>query len=149
MGKQKRFLGTAEIVEGRKANLSGAVGLAGKRKAKFNNVPTVKMGLVFDSEGEAERYKELWFMQNCGAIRNLEHHPVYDLHALGGDKITTYEADSRYEEPDGKGGWIPVVEDFKGCMTRRAQMIKKWMKAEYGISIRYTRKKKAPSRRRK
>lgn len=79
---------------------------------------------------EAARYGVLKTCQRNGIISNLRLQVPYELHAANGKTICKYIADFVYTE-HGK----EVVEDVKGMKTPVYNLKKKWMKAEYGISI--------------
>jgi len=80
-----------------------------------------------------DRWGELKLLEAAGTIKRLERQVTYPLHAFGGEEITSYVADFRYLE----GSHI-VVEDAKGFKTATYRLKRKWMLAEYGITIRET-----------
>jgi hypothetical protein len=92
--------------------------------------PKTKM---FDSQSEYRRWQELIALQQVGKISGLRRQVRFDLHALGGEKLTIYRADYVYVEAGQR-----VVEDRKGRRTAAYLLRRKWMKAEYGIEIRET-----------
>lgn len=110
-----------------------------KGKSKFRNVITISHGIKFHSKGEAERYEFLFHQFNLGKIQNLQTQIRFDLHAAGGVKVCSYVADFTYDEWDGTGWNIHVVEDYKGFKTDIYKLKKKWMLAEHGIEIRETK----------
>ena len=94
-------------------------------------------GIVFDSKKEARRYRELRMMERAHAISDLELQPVFELHApsqhqLHDAKICEYRADFRYLV---KATGEQIVEDVKGMRTAVYRLKKKWVEAEYGITI--------------
>jgi len=106
-----------------------------RKPAKYLAKITIEGGKKFRSKKEADRYKELLLLVQSGDIRDLRLQVRYDLHSIGGEKITRYDADFVYFDHDGK----QIVEDVKG--QRRGQgwdlyvLKKKWMKAEHNIDI--------------
>ena len=105
------------------------------KPAKYRSKITVVNGIKFRSKKESVRYKQLLLLVACGEVRELRLQVRYDLHAIGGEKITRYDADFCYLDRQGR----LVVEDAKGA--RKGQgwdlyvLKRKWMKAEYGIEI--------------
>jgi hypothetical protein len=93
--------------------------------------PKTKM---FDSQSEYRRWCELVALQQAGKISGLRRQVRFDLHALGGAKLTRYVADFVYVEAGRR-----VVEDRKGKLTQAYKLRKAWMKAEHGVEIRETR----------
>lgn len=95
----------------------------------------------FDSEWECKRWKMLVHMANMGHIQMLSRQRPFRLHCLSLNgkkvKITTYKADFVYVR---RG--IFIVEDAKGKLTARYKTLRKWMKAEYGITIKESYAKK-------
>lgn len=81
------------------------------KKSKYHAVRTTIDGITFASKGEAERYKELKFLESVGSIQRLVLQPKYPIELLG-EKICNYLADFEYIE-DGK----IIAEDFKGIRT--------------------------------
>lgn len=107
------------------------------RGHKYHAIPTVVDGIRFDSKKEARRYQELKLLVRAGEISDLELQPRFALsgvsHAGGAEKICTYVADFQYLNiADGE----VVVEDVKGMLTPMYRMKKRWVKTQYGITIR-------------
>lgn len=105
---------------------------------KYRNRKTVRNGISFDSQKEADRYDELMLMQCSGAIKDLKLQPEFTLQEafktpLGEHvRAVRYRADFSYQratEPDCTGivYWIPVVEDVKGFRTKEYELKKKLM----------------------
>lgn len=72
----------------------------------------------------------------AGRIKQLRRQVTFDLHAANartGERIVVcrYRADFTYWE-DG----VFVVEDAKGWRTEMYLLKRKWMEAEYGITVR-------------
>jgi hypothetical protein len=111
---------------------------------KYAAEPTVVHGVRFASKAEARRYEELLLLGAAGQLRNLELQPRFPLHAVGGDEVSVYVADFRYEERairldgPGPGPWHDIIEDVKGCTTPVYRLKKKHFEAEYGRTIRET-----------
>jgi len=116
---------------------AAALGLAkGPKRQKYGNTALVMNGQRFDSLKEAERFRDLQLLERAGEIEDLRLQVRFDLHALGGLKITSYVADFTYVEKGKR-----VVEDVKGgdaTKTRMYLLKRKWMAAEYDIEIRET-----------
>lgn len=123
------------------------------RRGKYNARKTTVDNIVFDSQKEARRYQELKLLERAGEIRNLVLQPSYSLNALGVGAlpIGVYRADFGYEWRvkvyDAQGlcragtdghTWKPVVEDVKGFRTPLYRFKKKFVEAQYGITIRET-----------
>ena len=96
------------------------------KPSKYHAQPTVVNGIRFDSKREAERYLELKVLVQG----DVEVHPRFPLY-VGDVLIATYEADFRYETPDGE----VVVEDVKGVKTAVYRLKKKLVEVLYGIKI--------------
>ena len=107
-------------------------------KKKFNNVPTKRNGIKFDSKKEAGRYDELMALLRAGEIDNLKLQPQFTLQESymteEGERVRAirYVADFSYTQ----GGEF-VVEDVKSKATATAQykMKKKMMREKFGISV--------------
>lgn len=107
-------------------------------RKKFNNVPTERNGIRFDSKKEARRYEELTLMLSVGDISDLKLQPQFTLQESymtpEGERVRAirYVADFSYwREGD------LVVEDVKSRATATAQykMKKKLMQERFGISV--------------
>lgn len=96
----------------------------GSRKVEYN-------GIVFDSEKECKRYKDLLLMIKAGDIGLLRLQVPYELNE-GGSHSLKYIADFVYV--DAKTG-ITVVEDAKGFRTVEYRKKKRLMKKIHGIDI--------------
>ena len=107
-------------------------------KKKFNNVPTKRNGIKFDSKKEALRYDQLMVMLRAGEISDLKLQPQYTLQESyvtpEGERVRAirYVADFSYWQ---KGEF--VVEDVKSKATATAQykLKKKLMQERFGISV--------------
>jgi len=113
-------------------------------------------GIVFDSIGEAERWKELTLLQTAGKIEGLQCQVSFDIvvvatgllppdGAYRHEKVCTYVADFTYRE-NGR----TVVEDCKGVRTPVYKLKKKLLEITQGIVIRETtppRRPRVPRRR--
>ena len=109
--------------------------------SKYRNKKTLVDGIVFDSKREAERYKELCFMQRIGAISGLECQVTYELIPAQRDakgrlveRPVKYIADFVYLDQ----GEV-VVEDVKGKATRDYIIKRKLMLERHGIRIQEVR----------
>ena len=103
---------------------------------KFNAVRTWNGGHWFASKAEARRYTELLLLESAGEIRDIELQPTYPLltPTPDGSLVSTakYVADFRYRDiPSG----ATVVEDVKGVRTQVYKLKRRWVEAQYGITI--------------
>lgn len=104
---------------------------------KYHNRRVTVDGKTFDSKKEAQRYRELSFLQRAGIIRDLELQKQYELipaQRIGAkivERAVKYKADFVYKE-NGE----TVVEDTKGVKTKDYIIKRKLMLWIHGISIR-------------
>lgn len=99
--------------------------------SKYHNRKTVVDGIVFASQREAERYKELLLMQRAGVIEGLRLQvPFVLIPKSAHGAAIRYIADFTYRE-----GTETVIEDAKGYRTREYRLKKRLM-AERGYQIR-------------
>jgi hypothetical protein len=103
---------------------------------KYNAVRTWRHGHWFASKAEARRYTELLLLESAGEIRDIELQPTYPLltPTPDGSLVSTakYVADFRYRDiPSG----ATVVEDVKGVRTQVYKLKRRWVEAQYGITI--------------
>ena len=122
---------------------------------KYGNRKVIVDGIPFDSQREANRWRELLLLQRAGAIRNLDRQVNFELipaqyetferysdktgkRLKDGkrlvEKACTYIADFVYEERIGDT-WKKVVEDAKGCRTKEYILKRKLMLYVHGIRI--------------
>ena len=94
--------------------------------SKFKAVRTTIDEITFASKGEANRYKELKFLEGVGSIQSLVLQPKYPID-LYGEHVCDYVADFEYIE-DGK----IIAEDFKGVRTAVYLLKKKLFNLVYG-----------------
>jgi len=101
---------------------------------KYHNRKTVYQGVRFDSQKEADRYRDLLLLERAGLITRIELQPRYDL-VVNGYKLGFYRGDFCYEEVATR---TTVLEDVKSPVTKTPvyQLKKKLVKAIYGIEIR-------------
>lgn len=113
-----------------------------KPKGCINPNCTSGKFLHFDSKVEAQRFAQLWMLQDHGRIAagTLVHHPRYDLCApdpRGGAPLAVayYEADSTYVRDTG----ARVVEDVKPRADLAQDPVfkikRRWFEAQYGLAI--------------
>jgi hypothetical protein len=101
----------------------------GSRKVKIGSI-------VFDSQREANRYRELALLQKAGQITDLQRQVKYELipsQRINGkvaERACTYVADFVYKQ-NGK----TVVEDTKGFKTKDYIIKRKLMLWVHGIRI--------------
>lgn len=103
-----------------------------RKKHKFRAVQTDcgHCARPHPSKAEARRCGELHWLQDTGAIRNLEREPAFPV-TINDIKVFTYRADFRYFTAD---EW--VVEDVKGLLTPIYKLKKKIVEAHYpGVKI--------------
>lgn len=122
------------------------------RRSKYGNRKTVVDGIVFDSQKEANRFRELQLLERAGKITALQRQVKYVLiptqrefsneiykkgahqgHFKPGkvlEKECSYIADFAYIQ-DG----AYVVEDTKGVRTEAYKIKRKLMLERYGIQI--------------
>lgn len=99
-------------------------------------------GEKFQSKREAKMFVALLEKQAAGDIRNLRrglHEPV-PLQTRNRDNlmvtVTRYVPDFLFDEEYEPGKWRPVVMDVKGWREDIYKLKKKWLEAQYGITIR-------------
>jgi hypothetical protein len=88
-------------------------------------------GIVFDSEREANRYKQLSFLLKAGVIGLLERQVAFELNE-GGTHSLKYVADFVYVRQD---TGERIVEDCKGFRTKEYRKKKRLMRQVYNIKI--------------
>ena len=94
-------------------------------------------GILFHSEGECNRYKELKLMERARIITNLEIQPSYPIVWPGTDKkICTVKLDFRYV--DGEG--ITHIEDYKGPTTALSSLKRKLVENAHNITVELIRR---------
>ena len=134
---KQRVQWTAQMVRDKlaKGTIVAVVGLDDtptekkKKRPKFNNSKVEWDGMVFDSEKEYKRYRELLLLLKAGEIGQLRRQVVYKL------SVCDYIADHVYI--DAKTG-AEVVEDVKSEVTRKLPVYRlknKMMFKELGIRI--------------
>ena len=101
------------------------------RRSKYGSVRTECDGILFDSQREADRYKELRLFLKAGAIKDLQLQPKFEI-IHNGVNICFYRADFSYFDCSLE---TVVVEDVKGYRTREYKLKVKMMRAFYGIEI--------------
>ena len=107
--------------------------------SKYHSRKVTWDGIEFDSQKEAQRYRELWLLKKAGEITNLQRQVRFELiptQRVDGkvvERSVTYVADFVYEDH----GEI-VVEDVKGLRTREYILKRKLMLYMKGIRIKET-----------
>lgn len=107
--------------------------------SKYHSRKVTWEGIEFDSQKEAQRYRELWLLRKAGEITNLQRQVRFELiptQRIDGkvvERSVTYVADFVYEDH----GEI-VVEDVKGLRTREYILKRKLMLYMKGIRIKET-----------
>jgi|PlaIllAssembly_1097288.scaffolds.fasta_scaffold04037_5 hypothetical protein len=106
------------------------------KRSKYNATKVNVEGVMFDSKGEAARWRELLMEQTAGLITDLRRQVVFDLTAIarnpqgaqtfGFKKIGEYRADFVYDR-----GGKTVVEDKKGFRTDMYRWKKRHFEIEY------------------
>ena len=122
---------------------------------KYGNKKVIIDGEVFDSKREAYRWRDLKFLESCGAISNLRRQVVYELIPVQREKSTKVYKKGRKKGQPREGKIIEkavsyvadfvyidnatgreVVEDAKGMRTRDYIIKRKLMLYIHGIKIR-------------
>jgi hypothetical protein len=108
------------------------------KKNKYGAIKVTFAGEVFHSKGELARWQELQLMAHAGEIHQLQRQVPFPI-TLKGIHICTYVADFTYWE---RGKFI--VEDWKSAptMTAEYRLKKRLLRADYGIDIRETGRRK-------
>lgn len=123
------------------------------RRSKYGNRKTVVDGITFDSQKEAQRYRELLLLERAGKISYLDRQTKFTLIPAQREPSTetykrgcnkgkpkpgkllekecSYIADFAYFQDDKY-----VVEDTKGVRTEAYKIKRKLMLERYGIQIR-------------
>lgn len=119
--------------------------------AKYNNKKITIDGITFDSRREANRFRELQFLEKAGEIFNLRrqvkfvlipaHYEEIKRYNKKGERLKNekkciereccYIADFVYIDQNGE----KVVEDTKGVRTKEYIIKRKLMLDRYGIKI--------------
>lgn len=115
------------------AELSSLV-VAARKLPKYRNTKVQHEGRTFDSRRELKRYLDLAILQAAGEIADLECQPVYELHAVGGQKCGKFTPDFSYRVV--KTGEV-IVEDVKSPVSRTTayRLRKRWLEAEYDLRL--------------
>lgn len=122
---------------------------------KYGNKKVILDGEAFDSKREFYRYRDLQFLESCGAISNLRRQVTYELipaqrelstkvykkgrkkgQPIPGkviEKAVTYRADFAYID---NGTGEKIVEDSKGFRTKEFVIKRKLMLYVHGIKVR-------------
>lgn len=100
---------------------------------KYRNNKVIVDGIEFDSKKEANRYKELKFLEKCGKISDLKLQPKFLLQEKFKKNGIThraiyYIADFSYYDIENKNY---VVEDTKGMKTEVYKLKKKMFEYKY------------------
>jgi len=104
------------------------------KKSKYGNNKKEVDGITFDSEKEANRYKDLKILLKAGEIGLLELQVPFELNP-GGTYSLKYYADFIYL--DSRTG-EKVVEDVKGFRNKTYSQKRKLMKKVHEIDIKET-----------
>lgn len=109
------------------------------KRNKYNARKTRVDGIVFDSDREAKRYRELKLLEGAGEISNLELQPKFPL-AVDGRPVlmrsTGYPNGRRVKYVADFAYWdhkieARVVEDVKGFKTDKYKLKKAFVEAMY------------------
>lgn len=110
--------------------------------SKYKARKTELDGITFDSQAEANRYRNLALLQKAGLISDLELQVPYVLAPkakLQGESRTRpavrYVADFRYTDSMGQ----LVVEDVKGMDTPVSRLKRHLLKTVHGVDVRVIR----------
>ena len=103
-----------------------------KRANKYGAKRTVFDGITFDSQREAEVYRDLKVLEAAGRISGFERQRKFNL-IVNGEIIGSYRADFSFIDHD-QDGRLRVV-DVKGVVQRSFVRTQKIIKAIYGIDV--------------
>jgi hypothetical protein len=98
---------------------------------KYRAVKQSVDGIVFPSGLEADTYRALRDIHNCGGMQNLRLQVPYVLHGIDGRKVCTYQLDFLCEMLSGQR----FAFESKGVMTAVASLKLKLFSAEYGVPL--------------
>lgn len=109
------------------------------RRNKYGARKVVVDGVKFDSQREANRWRDLKWLETGGIIRDLERQVTYELapavnlHGETRKKAALrYVADFRYRDSMG----AVIVEDAKGFESPVSRIKRHLMKSVHGIDVR-------------
>lgn len=108
-------------------------------RSKYKAKKVTVNGITFDSQKEANRYRELVLLERAGRIQNLQRQVKFELlpsQKIDGkvaERACHYVADFLYTE-NGK----QIVEDTKGFKTPEYKIKKKMLLYFHGIRIKET-----------
>jgi hypothetical protein len=100
------------------------------RRSKYGNRKTVVDGHTFDSQAEANYYRELCLRKAAREIYVISGQPTFDL-TVNGRKVCRYRADFLVVKA---GGEVEVI-DVKGMKTSVYRLKAKLFEACMGFSI--------------
>lgn len=103
-----------------------------KRGNKFGAKRTVYDGITFDSQREAEVYRDLKVLEAAGRISGFERQRKFNL-IVNGEIIGSYRADFAFIDHDQDGRFRVI--DVKGVVTRDFRRVQKIIKAIYNIDV--------------
>ena len=123
------------------------------RRSKYGNRKTVVDGIVFDSQKEAQRYRELLLLERAGKISYLDRQTKFTLIPAQREPSTEMYKRGRNKGKPKPGKLLEkecnyiadfvyyqdkkiVVEDTKGFRTEAYKIKRKLMLERYGIQIR-------------
>lgn len=105
-------------------------------RSKYHSKKITIDGIIFDSQREAKRYRELVLLERAGLIQNLQMQVKFELipsQRIDGkvvERACHYIADFVYQQ-DGK----TIVEDTKGFKTKDYIIKRKLMLSVHGIKV--------------
>ncbi len=103
-----------------------------KTNNKYRAIPVFVNGNRCDSKKEGMHYAKLLMLEKAGNIKELRFHPIYKLHALGGELIGKCELDfDFYDNELQKMRFI----DVKGVYTAYSKWKHKHCEKQHGIKI--------------
>lgn len=103
-----------------------------KRGNKYGARKTLFEGITFDSQREAEVYRDLKLLEQAGRISGFERQRKFEL-IINGKIIGTAKIDFAFIDHD-QDGKLRVV-DVKGVVTREFKRTQKIIKAIYNIEV--------------
>lgn len=103
-----------------------------KRGNKFGAKRTEFDGITFDSQREAEIYRDLKVLETAGRISGFERQRKFNL-IVNGEIIGSYKADFAFIDHDQYGRFRVI--DVKGVVTRDFRRVKRIIKAIYNMEV--------------
>ncbi len=95
-------------------------------RSKYGARKVTLDGVTFDSQGEANRWRQLQLLAKAGVVKGPgDPHPTFPI-VINGTKVCVVEMDFAYNE-----GGLSVCEDWKGVDTPISRLKRKLLAAAY------------------